>query len=83
MCTFKTKLENKKTTFYKQICYFQYYFLITRIILVYQAFSDRSCRERNCWLYRYVTRTNVPFLDLNTRLGLDQGTKNETFQRVT
>ena len=33
------------------------------------------------WLYRYVTRTNVAFFDLNTRLGL--GSKNETFVRVT
>ena len=32
-------------------------------------------------LYRYVTRTNVPFFDLNARLGL--GSKNETFVRVT
>ena len=32
-------------------------------------------------LYRYVTHTNVPFFDLNTRLGL--GSKNETFVRVT
>ena len=32
-------------------------------------------------LYRYVTRTNVPFFDLTTRLGL--GSKNGTFVRVT
>ena len=35
----------------------------------------------NFWLYRYVTRTNVPFFDLTTKLGL--GSKNGTFMRVT
>ena len=42
-----------------------------------------SIETPNFGLYRYVTRTNVPFFDLTTRLGL--GSKNgiRTFVRVT
>ena len=53
--------------------------------VLYRVFRGMLMFQFKCLhenrLYRYVTRTNVPFFDLNTRLKL--GSKNETFVRVT
>ena len=46
--------------------------------------QPRDAKITNCCRklgYRYVTRKNVPFFDLTTRLGL--GSNNGTFVRVT